>query len=59
VRPHVRVIPLIMVFVLGVCAVTLIPVDLNERRCRETPDAEECKEPESVPWFVRLMVDGY
>lgn len=64
VRPHVRVIPLLVVFVLAVCAVGLIPVDRNERLCREAPLDRPIPEvcagpPDLVPWLVRFAADGY
>jgi hypothetical protein len=59
VRPHVRVIPLVIAFVVAMGAVTLIPVQANERLCMQEPENPECKDPPTVPWIVRILERGY
>lgn len=72
-RPHVRVFPLVLVFVVAMIAVASIPVDQNERACAELARnpkpvdrssldrgrAPDCSEPVWQPWILRFMAEGY
>lgn len=58
-RPHTRVFPLVLAIVVSILAVALIPVDANERLCRDTPDAPQCDTPTWQPWILRWAALGY
>jgi hypothetical protein len=52
-RPHTRVLPLLVVFVAVVAVVLMLPVDVNAARCRETPEHPACDAPPVFePWIV-------
>lgn len=58
-RPHLRVVPLVIAILASMVAAASIPVDANERRCREAPEAQGCDRPAWQPWMLRLATQGY
>jgi hypothetical protein len=58
-RPHSRIFPLALALVISMFTALAIPVDANERLCRDTPDDARCDMPAWQPWILRWMTEGY
>ena len=58
-RPHSRIFPLVLAIVISAVTILAIPVDANERLCRDTPDDPRCDVPAFQPWILRWLTEGY